>query len=332
MLVSQAQRSRMLSSAVQVISECGYERMSVARVTDRAGVSRRTFYDLFADREDCFLAVFLEVAARARELMLAAYATERGWQAQTRAALAAFLGLLDAEPGMGSLLIVDALRAGSRVQEQRAQLIGELSRSLHEAGTRARPGRELPPITGEGVTGAVLGVIHTRLQSARPGPMIDQLNPLMGMIVLAYLGPAAAQRELALPLPLAPEVSDGAQRAHGEAGAGAGAGAALAALPMRITHRTLLVLSAIAERPGASNRGVAERAEVGDQGQMSKLLSRLQSLGLIENSGGEQPNGEPNQWHLTPRGQQVQAAIQAQASSGAPQAGGRQAELEKGRR
>ena len=62
--VAEVQRARMLSSAIQVVSEYGYGRMSVARVTGGARVSRRTFYDLFEDREDCFLAVFDDAMAR----------------------------------------------------------------------------------------------------------------------------------------------------------------------------------------------------------------------------------------------------------------------------
>ena len=61
--VWQVQRARMLHSAVQVVSELGYERMSVASVTGGAKVSRRTFYDVFEDREDCFLAAFDDALA-----------------------------------------------------------------------------------------------------------------------------------------------------------------------------------------------------------------------------------------------------------------------------
>ncbi len=78
---------------------------------------------------------------------------------------------------------------------------------------------------------------------------------------------------------------------------------------MRLTYRTLLVLSAIAEAPGASNRQVADVAGVHDQGQISKLLSRLERLGLIENTGAGQPNGEPNAWTLTTKGVQVEQAL-----------------------
>jgi AcrR family transcriptional regulator len=302
-LVSQTQRSRMLASAVQVIAEHGYGELSISRITGRAGVSRRTFYDLFEDREDCFLAAFDDAVARARELMLAGWESERGWRAQVRAALLALLVLLDREPGVRCLLVVDALKAGPRVQARRASVLAELSAALHATGSHAKSGRELPDLTGEGVVGAVLGVVHTRLLGKPSGSLLDLLNPLMGVIVLPYLGPAVAQRELAHP---APKLSAAQAIRRGRSGD------LLGGLPMRITHRTLLVLATIAKHPGASNREVADAAGVTDQGQISKLLARLEGLDLIENTTPGQPSGEPNAWHLTPHGVQVQQAVQMQ--------------------
>jgi DNA-binding IclR family transcriptional regulator len=78
---------------------------------------------------------------------------------------------------------------------------------------------------------------------------------------------------------------------------------------MRLTYRTLMVLSAIATNPGTSNRHVAEHAGIHDQGQISKLLGRLTKLGLIHNTGQGQPNGEPNAWTLTHKGAEIQQAI-----------------------
>lgn len=78
---------------------------------------------------------------------------------------------------------------------------------------------------------------------------------------------------------------------------------------MRLTYRTLMVLSAIATNPGASNRHVAEHAGIHDQGQISKLLARLTKLGLIHNTGQGQPNGEPNAWTLTHKGTAIQQAL-----------------------
>jgi AcrR family transcriptional regulator/DNA-binding MarR family transcriptional regulator len=311
-LVSQAQRSRMLHSAVSVVSELGYGQMSVSRVTNRAGVSRRTFYDVFEDREDCFLAAFEEAAEVARTLVLEAYGHERGWRQKIRSALAALLGHLDEEPDVRSLLIVDALQGGPKILERRADLLDELGGALHREGSRSRASRGLPALTGEGVVGAVLGVVHTRLQRRQEGSMLDLLNPLMAMIVLPYFGPAAAQRELECPAP------ESSRRSVGESSgdiAAVGGRDPLAGLPMRVTYRTLRVLSVIGESPGASNREVAAWAEISDQGQMSRLLTRLERLELVQNTGPGQPSGEPNAWRLTAKGQEIHRAIQVQSSA-----------------
>jgi AcrR family transcriptional regulator len=295
-LVSRAQRARMLDSAVKIIAEGGYEEMSVARISGVAGVSRRTFYDLFEDREDCFLAAFNASTARASEAMATGYAQGSGWLDQTRRALLALLRFLDSEPGVCSLLIVDALKAGPTVQKRRAQILGDLSRVLHEDAPRNRTGKGVPALMGEGVAGSVFSVIHSRLFSAPPAAMVELLNPLMAMIVLPYLGTAAAHRELERPTPAASpaSASQPAQGAH-----------TASAPPMRVTYRTLLVLAVIGENPGASNRQIAGLAGISDQGQMSRLLTRLERLGLTNNTGPNQPAGGPNKWQLTPQGRQA---------------------------
>lgn len=81
---------------------------------------------------------------------------------------------------------------------------------------------------------------------------------------------------------------------------------------MRLTYRTVRVLMGIAGHPGASNRTVAEASGISDQGQISKLLARLDSLGLVRNTGQGHPKGAPNAWQLTTRGQEVEQAIRLQ--------------------
>jgi AcrR family transcriptional regulator/DNA-binding MarR family transcriptional regulator len=305
--VAEVQRSRILSAAVQVVSVYGYPKMTVSRVTGRAGVSRRTFYDLFEDREDCFLAVFEDAVARASGVLVSAYEDGgRSWRERVRAGLGALLGFFDEEPAVCSLLVVDALKAGPLVQGRRAEILKQFAATLQEDGSRAGSGRELPPLTGEGVVGAVLGVVHTRLSSGQPGRMSDLLNPLMAMIVLRYLGPAAVQREMDRPVAKA----SGSKRRGTIPSASAPSSDLLHELPMRLTYRTLRVLSAISEQPGASNRMIGEMAGASDQGQISKLLARLGKLGLVDNSGQGQAYGECNAWRLTARGEEVQQATQ----------------------
>jgi hypothetical protein len=157
-------------------------------------------------------------------------------------------------------------------------------------------GTEALPLTAEGVVGAVVSIVNTRLQADDSGSLSSLLGPLIGVIVLPYLGVAAARRELARP---APEPSDHvvAQRVV--------APDPLAGLKMRITYRTLCVLNAIAARPGVCNREVGEDAGVSDPGQISKLLSRLRTVGLVENQSPDAPVGGINSWLLTQLGEQV---------------------------
>jgi AcrR family transcriptional regulator/DNA-binding MarR family transcriptional regulator len=300
MRVSEVQRSRMLSSAVQVVMEEGYGQMSVARVTGRAGVSRRTFYELFEDREACFLAAFDQAVGEIALLAKQAWERERRWRERLRAALAAMLTFLDEQPGVGLLVIVEALGAGPRVLEHRARLLAQLTELVDE-GRAAAGRREPPPLTAEAVVGAVLSLIHARLLEKPRAPLIDLLNPLMGVVVAPYLGQGMAARELQRSMPVS--VPRGAVKKN-----------PLERLNMRITYRTLCVLNVIAEHPGASNRQIADLAGINDQGQTSRLLTRLEALQLIDNAAPRQPTGEPNEWQLTTRGAEIQQAIQAQPS------------------
>ena len=85
---------------------------------------------------------------------------------------------------------------------------------------------------------------------------------------------------------------------------------------MRLTYRTVRVLLAIDDQPGASNRDVGEAAGIIDQGQTSKLLRRLRYLGLIENAATHDGHrGEPNAWRLTPRGADLRQTIDARSAA-----------------
>lgn len=297
--VTEIQRARMLSAAVESIEENGYARLTVAQVINRAKVSRKTFYDLFVDREDCFLAVFERTLEQLRARVIAAFEQESSWRDGVRAGLAALLVFIDEEPELARLCVVDALGGGPRVLEERSRVLGELRDVIDQARTTASVKRDPPSVTAEGVIGAVFAVIHTRLLERSTKPYIGLHGSLMSMIVLPYLGVRAASRELPR---RPPEV-----RRRGKTEPGVGKDP-MAGLDMRLTYRTVRVLTAIREHPGASNREVADGAGIADQGQISKLLSRLERLDLIENVDHAQSKGAPNEWCLTDRGERVERA------------------------
>jgi AcrR family transcriptional regulator len=104
----------------------GVPSVTVARVIARARVSRRLFYELFADVEDCFLATFDWGVEQARMLAVDAYTAEQSWREGIRAGLAAILRFFDERPLIAELCVVHAAGAGPRVLERRSLVIAEL--------------------------------------------------------------------------------------------------------------------------------------------------------------------------------------------------------------
>ncbi len=303
--VPEIQRARMLAALVEVAREHGAGQVTVAHIVERSGVSRRTFYEIFADRDACFLAAFDEAIQRAAARVVPASADGAPWAVRIRAGLLALLEFLDEEPELGALCVVDALGAGPRALERRAWVMRVLVDAVDEGRHEAKAGLCPSRLTAEGVVGGILAVLYARLASADTRPLTGLLSPLMGMTVLPYLGSNAARREIARAAPRARQRSSRVPSNP------------LEGLEMRLTYRTVLVLRAIATLPGSSNRRVADAAGIVDQGQISKLLGRLEHLGLIENCGIGPARGEPNAWRLTSRGCEVERTIRQRASPAA---------------
>jgi AcrR family transcriptional regulator/DNA-binding MarR family transcriptional regulator len=302
------QRSRLLAAAVRTVDELGYAGATVAHITLRARVSRRTFYELFSDREECVTAVLEDAARRIGAEIERSGLEGRPWRDRVRGGLWAILSFFDREPALARVCVVQALRGSQGVLERREEILRGLARALDEGRLEGSRGATCPPLTAEGLVGAAFAIIYARLLRRERESLTGLLGELMGMIVLPYLGPAAARRELALPVPVSTR------------GPAARAGVAVRAecdplegIPMRLTYRTARVLEDVAEHPGVSNRMVAELAGIVDQGQVSKLLARLERLGLLQNTGAGHAHGERNAWRLTDRGLQVAQTIGAHA-------------------
>jgi AcrR family transcriptional regulator len=296
--VAGIQRARILVAMVDVVTEYGVGNVTVTSIVGRSGVSRRTFYELFDDRDDCFLAAFDDAVARVTERVIPVFKGSGRWRERIRAGLVALLELFDEERGLARLLVVESLAAGPAALARRARVLEGLTSVVDDGRCEGgKAGQEIPVLAGEGVVGAVLAVIHARLISGESRRLVELTGPLMGMIVLPYLGAAAAQREIQRPLP------------KRETGRRRGSRDPLRELNMRLTYRTVRVLIAVAANPASSNRTVGSAAGIADQGQISKLLARLDGLGLVENGGPGSTRGEPNAWSLTTKGQAVHEAI-----------------------
>jgi AcrR family transcriptional regulator len=327
--VVEMQRRRLLLAMQELAGEIGLGDATVGAVCKRSRVSRRTFYELFDGRDDCFLAAFEYTLEQIAQSVLLAYEHEVRWRERMRAGLQALLVFFDEQPSLARLCVVESPKGGPAVLARRRELLGMLAVAVDEGRGEARAGPGPPVLTAEGAVGGVLAVIHARLL-ARPRPsgcapqgvprngafqtdsvsLVELTPALTGMIVLPYLGLAASQREQERPMrPHEP----GKQTLNGKSPAHVPADP-FRDMPIRVTYRTARVLAVIAADPGASNRKVGDSAGASDQGQVSKLLKRLAQAGLIENQGPGNETGEPNAWKLTPRGEAIHTALGAGTS------------------
>ena len=305
-VVSEFQHSRILAAALEEAGGLGYEQTSVTSIVARAGVSRKTFYEIFESRDGCFRVAFEEAVERIGGEVAPLYVGVEGkWSERVRAALGALLALLEQEPDVGVFVLEYAIEGGRRDPQPRAWLLEHLQSVLDDGRAQAQPRYEASPLAAEVVAGGVLAVLLARLQTS-PRQLTSLVNPLMWMIVLPYLGAAAAAKELQRTPPepalRRPKVTRGP----------------LEGLGMRVTYRTARVLAAISEMPGRSNVEIGSEVDVVDAGQISKLLTRLEGYGLIENFGAGHAHGAANAWRLTRKGKEVDATIRRQFAAGAP--------------
>ena len=170
-----------------------------------------------------------------------------------------------------------------------------------------------PQLTAELVIGGVFSVIRARIARGRVAESLVELAPsLMSFIARPYLGQAAASAELA-----------GGYAAADQALSRPSAELRLAS-PIPVTHRTTLVLSAIASAPRSSNREIAAAAGLGDEGQTSHLLRRLAQRGLIEKVTPRSGSRRENAWLLTPCGRRVIELLGLAGAARPARVGGRE--------
>jgi AcrR family transcriptional regulator len=306
----EVQRARILAGAIQVVGERGASNIAVAEIVQRAGVSRRTFYDLFADRGECLAATFDDALGVAEASVLPAVREQHGWLARLRAGVNAFMSFLDEQPQLGRLLVCDSLSGGKALADWRAQVVARLVAFVDEGRDQGPKGGEVPAMQAAGSVGGVLAILQNLLAGEEAVSFSELASSLVAMIVMPYLGRAVARRELERPVPQAPVPAGSRSQplpvlSLKEAG-------------MRLTYRTMRVLLAIAEHPGASNRQIGELAEIGDQGQISKLLRRLQRADLVLNDGLAPGQGAPNVWRLTATGRRLTDGVGADTASVSP--------------
>jgi len=170
--------------------------MTVGDLTKEAGVSRTTFYELYEDKEACFLAAYDNAVEVLVRRVMSAYDSKQGWPDQAAAGLAALLDVLAEEPALARLSLVDIGNAGPAAQRRYRAAMQRLTPLFEEGRDFAPGGRNLPANTSRMAIGGVTGLVSDELVAGRAKQLPGLLSDVLFATLVPYIGPDAAAREV----------------------------------------------------------------------------------------------------------------------------------------
>jgi AcrR family transcriptional regulator len=171
------QRERLRSAMIELIAERGYPAVRILDLTQLAHVSRPTFYNLFADKEELLLSSYEDIAGRTTQRIAEAYERGSSPAQSVQLALGAFAEIAAAEPDAMTLALLGTFGAGPRALERRAGTLSALERIV-EAG-RAQSASERPrDLTPKFLIGGIREVSATRLRQGRAEELLDLADEL----------------------------------------------------------------------------------------------------------------------------------------------------------
>lgn len=190
------QRERLIAGLAEAVAENGYAGTTIAHITRHAAVSRRTFYEHFGSKDECFVAAYDTVMTELRERVGDAFEQEDEWPDAVRAGIGAMLAFLAAEPNLARLSMVEALVAGPVVVERYDAAIQSLV-PYFQAGREGRSAEvlaRLSPTTEEALVGGMVSLISRRIFAGKTAELESLLPDLVEFTLTPYLGSAEAAK------------------------------------------------------------------------------------------------------------------------------------------
>jgi AcrR family transcriptional regulator len=288
-----------MAAMTELAAERGWQSVSVELLCERTGMSKRTFYGLFGDREDCFVAAVEHAVQDISGQVRAAVGAAADGPLADRigSALATLLYELEVDRHRAWLLGVEAGNGSVRARRVRDRGLEPLVAAIDAAGDG------MGPVTGAAAVGAIVELVYRHLTGPDAETALTELGAPVAFLVFAPL--------------------EGRRAALRRAEAIAVAAAAMEALPLaappaeelvpglkltRLAEATILYL---ADHPGACNTVVAAGVGVEHDSQMSRHLRRLERAGAAQASR----DGRTNSWELTPLGLRLAGQLRGVAAA-----------------
>ena len=189
---SQATRLQIIEGFCLSVERKGYGPTTIADIVKSAHVSKRTFYEQFATKEECFLAAYRELSDQTMQTVASVIDPAQSWERQIETAMRAYLSVLDARPILARTFLLEILAAGSGALELRRQVLhefAELTRGFADVARRRRP--ELRRLTATMAMAFVGGINElVLLKVEKTGRLTDLTETAVDLLraVVAPLG------------------------------------------------------------------------------------------------------------------------------------------------
>jgi AcrR family transcriptional regulator len=303
---AELQRRLLIAAITALAHQRDWQGLPVERLCARAGVSRRTFYELFADVDDCFASAVEDALAKLWEEVAAwIEPAGPGWADRVAAAIAGFLAAVDLDRPRAWMAVVEPLHGNPRAYAARAVVVERLVALLEQGPVDADADRS-PASTAAGTIG---GLWEHALQHVTGAEGAADLDVVAGSVTFLALSPFAGRQEAMRHASggVKPSRLVAAVRADELAEAEAADEPAtlehqqVAAALLRLTELGIATLRHLGERPGGGNAEIAAAVGVTHESQISRHLRSLAAQGLVDGRRG----GRSNSWRLTALGDAV---------------------------
>lgn len=192
-LVVENQRARLLSGMIETVAEQGYGKATVANVIATAKVSRKTFYESFANREDCYRAAYEASFEFVRDQVTAG-AAQQEWPDSVRGGLAGFLESLGAHPRLAAFFLISPAGVGDEIADRHHAAIRELVEVLLAKMPMELGGTGTTEIRTDAFAGGLSRLAAMKVNSGEAEDLPTLLPDLVELFLRPYLGTAEAQR------------------------------------------------------------------------------------------------------------------------------------------
>ncbi|MGA7705288.1 MAG: TetR/AcrR family transcriptional regulator [Solirubrobacteraceae bacterium] len=183
--VAANQRLRMYGAMIEAVATNGYGRTSVKQIVGLAGVSRRAFYEQFANKQECFLATLDLIASRAMDRIAIGYnAADGSLEERLEAALATFAEVVQGNPKGARLMLVDAPSAGPPGWERLTRTLALFEQRLAASFAEAPDAQALPEPIARAIVGGLRRATFVRLVEGRTGEMEGLVGDMLSWTLI----------------------------------------------------------------------------------------------------------------------------------------------------